>query len=64
MWFRADLDRSIPDPVEMKVQGNLAPGIGFGEIGLPASDFRKIAEDIWRIIERFLGEFPETRYVD
>jgi len=48
----------------MKVQGNLAPGIGFGEIGLPASDFRKIAEDIWRIIERFLGEFPETRYVD
>jgi hypothetical protein len=35
-----------------------------GEIGLDASDFRKIAQDVPVIIEAFMRDFPETEFIE
>jgi hypothetical protein len=51
-------------PVNVKMSGNVAHGIAFGEIGLDADSYRHIGEFVWIVIERFMRQFPETRYND
>jgi hypothetical protein len=64
-WFRIVFDRKrLPEPVKVEMQGVLNLGIAFGEIGLDARDYPKVAEYVLRIIEAFMREFPETRYHD
>ena len=63
-WFRILWDRAEDPPRSVEMGGDLRTGIGFGEIGLDASDFRKIAEDVLTIIEAFMRDFPETTFTD
>lgn len=51
-------------PTEVKVSGELALGIAFGEIGVPADDFLKLAETVRLLINIFLADFPETEIVE
>jgi hypothetical protein len=39
-------------------------GVAFGEIALDSSEFRKIAETVRKIVERFMADFPETEFTD
>jgi hypothetical protein len=43
-WFRIVWRREEKPPREVKVTGNLTSEIAFGDIGMPASEFSKIAE--------------------
>lgn len=65
-WFRIVFDRSIltERPTNVQMSGNLRLGIAFGEIGLDASSYRHIGEYVWVVIERFMRQFPETKYID
>lgn len=64
-WFRIVFDRAIlTERVDVQMSGNPRLGIAFGEIGMDADSFRHVAEYVWRIIERFMRQFPETRYID
>lgn len=65
-WFRIVFDRAIltEPPVNVKMSGNISLGIAFGDIGLDSRDFKKVGEYVWLVIERFMREFPETRYHD
>jgi hypothetical protein len=64
-WFRIVFDRSIlKEPANVKMGGNITLGIAFGEIGLDADSYRHIGEYVWAVLERFMREFPETRYHD
>jgi hypothetical protein len=65
-WFRIVFDRAVltEGPVNVKMDGNIRLGIAFGDIGLDSRDFKKIGEYVWLIIERFMREFPETKYHD
>lgn len=46
------------------MSGSLKLGIAFGEMGLDADSYKHIAEYVWVVIERFMRQFPETKYVD
>jgi hypothetical protein len=63
-WFIINWDRSEEPPRNVQVGGNLRTGIVFGDIGLDASDFRNIAQDVLKIIHAFMADFPETVFVD
>lgn len=65
-WFRIVFDRSVfPErPASVEIGGNLQLGIAFGDIGLNSDSFRHIAEYVRSVIERFMRQFPETKYVD
>lgn len=64
-WFRIVFDREIlKEPVQVEINANIKVGIAFGEIGLDSRDFRTIGEYVYVVIERFMREFPETRYHD
>jgi hypothetical protein len=38
--------------------------VGFGDVGIPISEFKKIAEAVRTVMEAFLAECPETTYTD
>lgn len=63
-WLRLGWPRREEPPGEVKVGGDVPLGIAFSEIGVDASEFRKLGEDVWTVIEAFMREFPETRYTD
>ncbi len=65
-WFRICFDREIltERPVSVRMGGNLKLGVAFGEMGLDASSYKHVAEYVWVVIERFMRQFPETKYVD
>ena len=61
-WLRIVWRKAEPPPKEVKIAGNITTQVAFGEIGMPASEFPKLAEAVRTIFEAFLAEFPETRY--
>jgi hypothetical protein len=62
-WFRIVFDREIlKEPAQVEINANIKVGVAFGEIGLDSRDFKTIGEYVYVIIERFMREFPETRY--
>jgi hypothetical protein len=65
-WFRVVFDRRVmPEPPKkVEMHGQLSLGIAFGEIGLDSRSFKTVAEYVWVVIERFMREFPQTRYHD
>jgi hypothetical protein len=65
-WFRIVFDRTrMPErPKNVEMSGTLRLGIAFGEIGLDADSYRHIGEFVWIVIERFMRQFPETKYID
>lgn len=65
-WFRITFRRDLmPEPpAEVKMSGILRTGITFGEMRMDADSYRFIAEYVRRIIERFMRQFPETKYID
>lgn len=48
-------------PSEVKVGGDLTTEIAFGDVGLPASEFSKIADAVRNVTEAFMADFPETK---
>jgi hypothetical protein len=46
----------------VEIAGNIRIGVAFGEIGLDSRSFKTIGEYVYIVIERFMREFPETRY--
>ncbi len=63
-WFRIVWQPGQPPPPNVKLTGDLSVGIAFGEIGLDASDFPKIAKAVLSIVQAFMADFPETEFVD
>jgi hypothetical protein len=65
-WFRICFDRCVltEPPASVRMGGNLKLGIAFGEMGLDAGSYKHIAEYVWVVIERFMRQFPETKYID
>jgi hypothetical protein len=65
-WFRIVFDRDVLEepPARVELAGNIQVGVAFGEIGLDSRSFKTIGEWVFTIIERFMREFPETRYQD
>jgi hypothetical protein len=64
-WFRMAFDRAVlTERVEVQMGGHLRLGIAFGEIGLDADSYKDIAEYVRIVIEIFMRQFPETRYID
>jgi hypothetical protein len=65
-WFRIIFDRDLmkEPPAKVEINANIKVGIAFGEIGLDSREFKKIGEYVYLVIERFMREFPETRYYD
>lgn len=65
-WFRIVFDRDLmkEPPAKVEINANIKVGVAFGEIGLDSRDFKTIGEYVYVIIERFMREFPETRYHD
>jgi hypothetical protein len=65
-WFRIAFDRTIltERPANVQMGGDLRHGIAFGEIGLDADSYRHIGNFVWGVIERFMRQFPETKYID
>ena len=59
-WLRLNWSRREEPPRTVKVGTNLTFGIAFGDIGLDREAIPEIAKNVWKIIERFLVEFPET----
>jgi hypothetical protein len=62
-WFRIRWQPGQPPPQNVALTGNLPLGIAFGEIGLDASDFSKIADAVLMIVRAFMADFPETEFV-
>ena len=63
-WFRMTWNRGVEPPHEVKMSGDLPLGITFGDIGLDASDFPRVAESVRRVTQTFLADFPETEFID
>jgi hypothetical protein len=65
-WFRIVFDRDVltEPPARVDLAGNIQVGVAFGEIGLDSRSFKRIGEYVYVVIERFMREFPETRYHD
>ena len=63
-WFRIKFALDAEPPADVKMKGDLTLGVAFGEIGLDAGDFPMIAETVHGIVEVFLADFPETKYVE
>jgi hypothetical protein len=63
-WFRIGWNRGQEPPRDVKVGGDLSLGIAFGDIGLDAADFPKIAEAVRATMNAFMVDFPETEWVD
>jgi hypothetical protein len=63
-WLRIEWKRGEEAPREVKVTGNAPLGISFGEIGLDAGDFRKIAKTVLGILQAFMCDFPETEFIE
>jgi hypothetical protein len=63
-WFRAVWRRGQPPPTNVELTGDLKLGIAFGEMGMDASDFKKIAEIVLAIVQGFMRDFPETEFMD
>ena len=65
-WFRIVFDRELmPEaPASVELGGVMRLGTAFGEIGLDAHSYRQIIGYVYAIIERFMRQFPETKYID
>lgn len=65
-WFRIVFDRDLmkEPPRRVEINANIEVGIAFGEVGLDSRHFKTIGEYVHLLIERFMREFPETRYCD
>jgi len=63
-WFRIQWKRGEEPPREVKVGGDMTLGIAFGDIGLDASDFPRLAKDVHKVIQAFMRDFPETKFID
>jgi hypothetical protein len=63
-WLRAVWRRDEPPPGIVKLSGELKLGVAFGEMGMDASDFKKIAAAVLAILQAFMRDFPETEFVD
>jgi len=62
-WFRIGFARGEEPPRKVEVGGNLPIGIAFGEMGLAAAEFPRIAQLVEAITKQFLADFPETQFV-
>lgn len=65
-WFRIVFDRDLltEPPARVEIGGHIKVGVVFGEVGLDSRSFKTIGEWVFTVIERFMREFPETRYHD
>ena len=63
-WLRIAWSRDQPPPEKVALTGNLELGVAFGAFGLDAEDFKEIARTVLAIIETFMRDFPETRFVE
>jgi hypothetical protein len=63
-WFRIRLRRTEDPPQKVEMGGHLNLGIAFGELGLDASDLKKVAAYVHTLLEAFMRDFPETEFVD
>ena len=63
-WLRLLWGPGEEPPRSVKMSYHLTLGIAFGEIGLDAEDFPKVAKLVLTIIERFMADFPETVFED
>lgn len=63
-WLRIVWRKDAPPPRTVTLSGNVDLGIAFGEFGLDASDFKKVASAALRIIQAFMADFPETEFSD
>jgi len=63
-WFRIGWKRDQPPPRRVQVNGELTLGIAFGEIGVDAAQFKRIAAVVEMIVARFGAEFPESGDLD
>jgi hypothetical protein len=63
-WLRLLWDRGQEPPRGVNVHHHIQLGIGFGEIGLDAKEFPRIAKGVLSIIQRFQADFPETVFED
>jgi hypothetical protein len=64
-WFRIRWGRDQPPPPDVRLSGDLKLGIAFGEMGLDASDFKKVANYVRsNVLEAFMRDFPETEFTD
>lgn len=64
-WFRIVFDRELmKEPPKVEIHADIKIGVAFGEIGLDSRAFKTIGEFVFVVIERFMREFPETRYHD
>jgi hypothetical protein len=63
-WFRIVWRRGEEPPTKVQLRGDMRTETVFGDVGLPASEFPKIADAVRTIVEAFMREFPETEYVD
>jgi hypothetical protein len=63
-WLRIGWRRREEPPREVKVSGDLTLGIAFGEGGLDALQFSKLAEAVREVMQAFMADFPETEWVD
>ena len=63
-WFRIVWSRDEKPPADVTIGGDVTTEVAFGDVGLPASEFSKIADAVRKVLEAFLAEFPETQYTD
>jgi hypothetical protein len=49
---------------DVELSGEVTTQVAFGDVGLPASEFSKIAEAVRKITEGFMADFPETEFFD
>jgi hypothetical protein len=63
-WFRIWLRHGEEAPREVKMSGDLTLGVAFGEVGLDAGEFPKIAEVVHGLLNVFLADFPETEFIE
>jgi hypothetical protein len=62
-WFRMRFRRTEDAPKSVQMGGGMDLGIAFGDIGLDASDFPKLATYVKSLLEAFMRDFPETEFV-
>jgi hypothetical protein len=63
-WIRFGIQPGQEPPREVKMRGRIPLGIAFGDIGLDARDFPKIAEAVSSLNRAFAADFPETEFVE
>jgi hypothetical protein len=63
-WFRIVWRKDAEPPQSVHLSGTIPTDVGFGDIGIPISEFKKIPEAVRAVMEAFLAEFPETRCTD